>query len=169
MILKSEDAGIKYLNNPNAFIERSNSMVDIYENINDYNPIRKRKKLIAFDYRIADIMTNKKFQAIIKDLFIRYIKLNISLIFNIQSYFSVPKDARLNTTHFFIMKINNRIEFKNIVTDHSADIQYNDFKKIYRECTKEPYNFLTIDTTLPASDPLRFRKNLFDSYKNDSN
>ena len=114
-------------------------------------------------------MTNKKFQAIIKDLFIRYIKLNISLIFNIQSYFSVPKDARLNTTHFFIMKINNRIEFKNIVTDHSADIQYNDFKKIYRECTKEPYNFLTIDTTLPASDPLRFRKNLFDSYKNDSN
>ena len=61
------------------------------------------------------------------------------------------------------MKINNIIELKNIVTDHSADIDYNDFKKIYRKCLKEPYNFLTIDTTLPASDSLRFRKNLFDS------
>ena len=118
---------------------------------------------------IADIMTNKKFQAIINELFIRYRNLNTSLVFITQSYFSVPKDARLNTTHYFIMKINNRIELKNIVTDHSADIDYQDFKKIYRECTKEPYNFLTIDTTLPASDPLRFRKNLFDSYKNDNN
>ena len=61
------------------------------------------------------------------------------------------------------MKVNNRIEFKNIAINHSADIDYNDFMKIYRECTKEPYKCLTIDTTLPASDPLRFRKNLFDS------
>ena len=101
-------------------------------------------------------------------MFIRCRKLNISLVFITQSYFSVPKDARLNTTHYFIMKINNRIELKNIVTDHSADIDYNNFKKIDRECTKEPFNFLTIDTTLPASDPLIFRKNLFDSYKNDN-
>ena len=61
------------------------------------------------------------------------------------------------------MKIKYRIEFKNIATDHSADIDYQDFKKIYRECTKEPYNFFTIDTTLPASDHLIFRKKLFDS------
>ena len=61
------------------------------------------------------------------------------------------------------MKINNRIELKNIGIDHSADIDYNDFMKIYRKCTKKPFNFLTIDTTLPASDPLRFRKNLFES------
>ena len=67
------------------------------------------------------------------------------------------------------MKINNRKELKNIATDHSADIYYQDFKKIYRECTKEPYNFLTIDTTSPASNPLTFRKNLFDSDKNDNN
>ena len=67
------------------------------------------------------------------------------------------------------MKINNRKEFKNIAINHSADIYYKDFMKIYRECTKEPYYFLTIDTTLPASDPLRFRKNLFHFYKNDSN
>ena len=75
---------------------------------------------------IADIMTNKKFQAIIKELFIRCRKLNISLVFITQSYFSVPKDVRLNLTHL-ITKINNRIELKNIATDHSADIDYKDF------------------------------------------
>ena len=101
-------------------------MDDIYENINDFNPIRKRKKIIVFDDTIADIMTNKRFKAIIIELFIRCRRSNISLIFITQSYFSVPKDARLNTTHYFIMKINNRIELKNIETDHSADIDYND-------------------------------------------
>ena len=169
LIRKREDARIKHLNNPNAFIECSNTMDDVYENINDYNPIRKRKKLIVFDDMIADIMTNERFQAIIKELFIRCRKLNISLVFITQSYFSIPKDVRLNTTHYFIMKINNKRELQNIAINHSADIDYQDFIKIYRECTKEPYNFLTIDTTLPASDLLRFRKNLFDSYKNDNN
>ena len=67
------------------------------------------------------------------------------------------------------MKINNERELQNIAINHSADIDYQDFRKIYRECTKERYNFLTIDTTLPASDPLRFRRNSFDYYKNDSN
>ena len=118
---------------------------------------------------IADIMTNKKFQAIIKELFIRCRKLNISLVFITQSYFSVPKDVRLNSTHYLIMKINNKRELQNIAINHSADIDYKDFVKTYIECTKEPYSFLTIDTTLPASDPLRFRKNLLPSYKNDSN
>ena len=61
------------------------------------------------------------------------------------------------------MKINNRRELQNIAINHSADIDYNDFMKIYRECTNKPYIFLTIDTTLPASNPLRFRKNLFES------
>ena len=163
LIKKRENAGIKHFNDPNAFIECSNTKDDIYENINDYNPIRKRKILIVFDHIIADIMTNKKFQAIIKELFIRCRKLNISLVFITQSYFSVPKDVRLNSTHYLIMKINNKRELQNIAINHSADIDYKDFIKIYRECTKEPFNFLTIDTTLPASDPLRFRKNLFDS------
>ena len=66
------------------------------------------------------------------------------------------------------MKINNKRELQNIAINHSTDIDYEDFIKIYRECTKEPSNVLTIDTTLPASHPLRFRKNLFDSYKNDN-
>ena len=86
-----------------------------------------------------------------------------------QSYFSVPKDVRLNSTHYFIMKIINKRELQNIAINHSAGIDYQDFIKIYREWTKEPYIFLTIDTTLPASDLLRFTKNLFDSYKNDNN
>ena len=71
MIKKREDAGIKHLNNPNAFIECSNTMDDVYENINGYNLIRKRKKIIVFDDMIADIMGNKKFQALTEELFIR--------------------------------------------------------------------------------------------------
>ena len=110
LIKKREDAGIKHLNNPNAFIECSNTMDDVYENIHDYNSSRKRKILIVFDDMIADIMTNKRFQAIIKELFIRCRKLNISLVFITQSYFSVPKDVRLNSTHYLIIKINNRKE-----------------------------------------------------------
>ena len=102
-------------------------------------------------------------------MFIRCRKLNISLVFITQSYFSVPKYERLNTTHYFIVKLNSKRELQNIAISHSADIDYQDFKKIYKECTKEPFNFLTIDNTLPASDPLRFRKELFDSYKNDNN
>ena len=130
---------------------------------------KKRKKLIVFDDMIADIMKNKKFEAIIKELFIRCRKLNISLFFITQSYFFVPKDVRLNSTHYLIMKINNKRELQNIAINHSADIDFKDFMKIYRECTREPYSFLTIDATLPASDPLRFRKNLLPIYKNDSN
>ena len=160
---KRKNAETKLLNDPNAFIECSNTMNDLYENIDDYNPNRKRKILIVFDDMIADIMSNKKFQAIIKELFIRCRKLNISLVFITQSYFSVPKDVRLNSTHYLIMKINNKRELQNIAINHSVDIDYKDFLKIYRECTRKPFNFLTIDSTLSASDRLRFIKNLFDS------
>ena len=98
----------------------------------------KKKKLIVFDDMIVDIMASKKFQSIIKELFITCRKLNISLVLITQSYFSLPKDDRLNSTHCLIMKINNRKELQNIAINHSADIDYNDFMKIYRECTKEP-------------------------------
>ena len=161
LIKKCENAGIKHFNDSNAFIECSNTMDKVFKSINDYNPSRKRKHLIVFNDMIADIMSNKTFQAIIKDLFIRCRKLNISLVFITQSYFSVPKDVRLNSTHYLIMKINNKRELQNIAINHSADIVYNDFMKIYRECTRKPYSFLTIDTTLPASDTLRFRKFFF--------
>ena len=108
LIKNRENAGITHVNDSNAFIEYSNAMDDVYENIDDYNPSRKRKILIISDELIADIMTNKKFQSIIKELFIRCRKLNISLVFITQSYFSVPKDVRLNSTHYLIMKINNK-------------------------------------------------------------
>ena len=138
-------------------------MDDVYKNIGDYNPNRRKKILIVFDDMIADIMTNKKFQSLIKELFIRCRKINISLVFITQSYFSVPKDVMLNSTHYLIMKINNKRELQNIVINHSVDIDYKNFIKIYKECTREPYNFLTIDTTLPSNNSLRFRKNLFDT------
>ena len=163
LIKNRENVEIKHVNNLKTFIECSNTMDDIYENIDDYNSTGKRKILIIFDDMIADIMTNKNFQAIIKVLFIRFRKLNISLVFITQSYFSVPKDVRLNSTHYFILKSNNKRQLQNIVINHSADIDYKDFMKIYSECTNEPFNFMTIDTTLPTSNSLRFRKNLFDT------
>ena len=85
LIKNRENAGIKYLNDPNTFIQFFNSMYDVLENIHDYNPSRGRKVLIVFNDMIADIMTNKKFQAIIKELFIRCRKLNISVVFIAQS------------------------------------------------------------------------------------
>ena len=93
MVTKREDAGIKNLNDSNAIIECSNTMDHVYENIDDYNPIRKRKKIIGFDDMIVDIISNKKFQVVVKELFIRCRKLNISLVFITQSYFSVPKTS----------------------------------------------------------------------------
>ena len=110
LIKKCEDAGMKNLNDPSAFIEYSKTMNDVYNNIDDYNSKRKRKVLIVFDDMIADIMTNKKFQVITKELFIRCRKLNIFLIFIAQSYFSVPKEVRLNSTRYLIMKIHNKRE-----------------------------------------------------------
>ena len=86
LIKKIEDAGIKHLKVPNAFIDCSNTMDGVYENIDDYNPSRKRKILIVFDDMIADIMANKKFQVLIKELFIRCAKVNISLVFMTQSF-----------------------------------------------------------------------------------
>ena len=91
MITKGKNAGIKHLNDSKAFIEYSNTMDHIYNNADDYKPSRKRKFLIVFDM-IADIMTNKKFQAITKEIFIRCKKLNISLVFVTQCYFSVQKN-----------------------------------------------------------------------------
>ena len=136
LIKRREDVGIKHVNNPNTFIECSNTMDDVYENIHDYNPGRKRKILIVFDDMIADIMNNKKFKAIIKELFIRCRKPNVSLVFITQSYFSVPKDVRLNSTHYLIMKINNRRELQKIAINHSADIDYQDFVKILQKMHK---------------------------------
>ena len=163
LIEKRENAGIKNSNDPTTFIEYSNTMDDNYDNINDYNPKRKRKILVVFADMIPDIMTNKKFQSIIKELIIRCRKLNIYLVFITQSYCSVPKEVRLNSTNYLIMKIRNRRELQNTAINHSSDIDYNDVLKIYRNFAKEPYSFFTTDTTIPADDSMSFRKNFSDS------
>ena len=87
---------------------------------------------------------------------------HISCFYYIVS-FSVPKEVRLNLTHYLIMKIHNKRELQQIAIDHSADIDYKDFLKIYRNCRNEPYSFLTIDTTLLADNLMGFRKNFSDS------
>ena len=97
-------------------------------------------------------------------MFIRGRKLNISLVFITQSYFKVPKDARLNTSHFFIARIPNKRELQQIAINHSSHINTKDFANIYRIYTAEPYLFLVSDTRLPSNNPLRFRKNLFNLY-----
>ena len=156
LINKRESTGLKYFNDPKAFIEYSNDMHDVYKNIDNYNPDKENKILIVFDDMIADMINNKKLNSIVTELFIRGRKLNISLVFITQSYFKVPKDVRLNTTHFFIMKIPNKRELQQIALNHSSDIDYKDFVNIYKKCTDEPYSFSVNDTTLSSDNPLRF-------------
>ena len=110
LINERESIGLKYFNDPQAFIEYSNDMQDVYKNINHYNPNKENKVLIVFDDMIADMINNKKLNSIVTELFIRGRKLNIFLVFITQSYFKVPKDVRLNTAHFFIMKTPDKRE-----------------------------------------------------------
>ena len=124
-------------------------------------PDKENKILIVFDDMITDMINNKKLNSIVTELFIRGRKLNISLVFITQSYFKVPKDVRLNTTHFFIMKIPNKRELQQIAINHSSDIDFKDFIKIYKKCINTPYSFLVNDTMLASDDPLRFRKILY--------
>ena len=105
-------------------------------------------------------MITDKLPAKVTELFIRGRKLNISVIFITQSYFRTPKDIRLNTTHYFLMKISNKRELQQISYNHSADIDFKDFKEIYKKFTRGKHDFMVVDTTLPSDDPLRFRKNI---------
>ena len=107
------------------------------------------------------MINNKKLNSVVTELFIRGRKLNISLVFITQSYFKVPKDVRLNSTHFFIMKIPNKRELQQIALNHSSDINSKDFIGICKKCTAEPYSFLVNDAMLASDNPLRFQKNLF--------
>ena len=106
------------------------------------------------------MINNNKLNPIVTELFIRGRKLNSSLVFITQSYFKVPKDVRLNSTQVFLMKIPNKTELQQIVLNHSSDIDFKDFMKIYKKYTKEPYSFSVNDTTLPSDDLLGFRENL---------
>ena len=113
--------------------------------------IQIKKILIIFN----DMINNEKLNSIVTESFIRGRKLNISLVFITQSYFKVPKDVKLNTTHFFIIKIPNKKELQQIAINHSSDVDFNEFINIYKKCIDEPY------TTLASDNSLRFRKNLY--------
>ena len=152
--------GLDHFKDPKAFMEYSNDMQDVHKNFEDYNPGKKRKILTVFDDMIADMINNKKLIPVVTELFIRGRKCSISIVFITQSYFKVPKDVRLNSTHFFIMKIPNKRELQQIPLNHSSNIDSKNFMKIYKKCTAEPYSFLVNDATLPSDGPLRFRKNL---------
>ena len=102
----------------------------------------------------------KKLSLDVAELFLRRIKLNISLVFISQSYFKVPKTIRLNTTCHFIMKITNKTELQQITSSRLSDIELKDFMKLFKDYIKEPFSFLANDTTLLSDNSLRFRKNL---------
>ena len=155
LIIKREKVGLDHFNDPKAFMEYLNDIQDVYKNIEEQNPVST-----IFDDMIADMINNKKLNPIVAELFIRRRKLNISIVFITQSFFKVPKEVKLNTTHFFITKIPNKRELQQIALNHSSVTDFKDFIIIYQKCTAEPYYFLVNDTTLSLHNPLRFRKNL---------
>ena len=116
-------------------------MRDVHKNINKYNPDKENKILIVFDDMINDMINNQKLNSIVAELFIRGRKLNISVVFITQSYFKVPKDVRLNTTHFFIMKIPDKREIQEIAKNHSSNINTKDFINICKKYTTKLYSF----------------------------
>ena len=126
-------------------------MDDIYKNIEQYNPNKNRKILVLFDDMIADMLSNKK---------LRVRKLNICLVFITQSYFVVPKNITLNSTHYFVIKVPSKRGLQQIWFNHFSDIDLQDFMNLYRKSTAEPISFLVIDTTVATDNPLRFRNNL---------
>ena len=134
-----------------------------------YNTYKENKILIVFDDMIADMINNKKLNSIVTELFVGGRKLNISLVFITQSYFKVPKDVRINTTHSFITKILNKRELQQIVTNHSSDISPKDFINIYRKFTVEPDSFFVNDTTLASDNPSKFRKLFLEYNKSHDN
>ena len=118
---KRESTGLKHFNDHKAFIEYSNDIQDIYKNIEEHNLVKKRKVLIVFDDVIVDMINDKKLNPVVTELFIGGRKLNITIVFITQSYFKVSKGVRLNSTHFFVMKIPNKRELQQIALSHSSN------------------------------------------------
>ena len=136
-------------------------MDDIQKNIEEYNPNKKRKILIVFNDMIADMLSNKKLNPLVTELFIRGRKFNVSLFFITKffiTYFAVPRYIRLNSTHCFVVKIPNKREIQQIAFNDSSD-----FMNLYKKCTTKPYSFFVIDATLASDSPLRFRDNLVEA------
>ena len=118
---------------------------------------RNKNALLVFDDMIADIEHNKNFKKVIKELFYRARKLNVSIVFITQSYFRALKDARLNSSHYVLMKIGNKKELKSIAEEKLGHLDHKGFLKTYNICTKEPYSFMLIDARPTATNS--FTKN----------
>ena len=162
LLNKVESTWLKHLNHSKAFIEYSNDLDDIYKNIEECNPNKKRRILTVFDNIIADILNNKKINPIVTELSIRGRKLNISLVFITQSYFAVPKNIRLNHTHYFVIKSLNNQRLQQVVFNHSSDINFQDFMNLFKKMYCKTILFLVIDAALASDNPLSFKKNLLE-------
>ena len=123
---------------------------------------KKRKILIVFDDMISYVLSKKKLSPVVTWLFIKGRKLNISLVFIAPFHFAVPKNIRISSTHYFVMRNTNKRELQQLAFNHSSDIDFQDFMNFYKKCTAKPYSFLVIDTTLTSDNPLRIRKNLLE-------
>ena len=163
LLINKQGGGLEKFNNSKTFIAYSNDWVDIYENILEYNPVKERNVLAAFDDMIADFLINKKpNNPIVAELFIRSRKLKMSLTFITQSSFTLTKNVRINSTHYFVMKIPNKREFEQILFSNSSDIAYEFFMNPCKKFTAKQFYLLVIDTTLVSDNSLRFRKNLLE-------
>ena len=105
----------------------------VYKNIEEYNPEEKYKVLIVFDGMSANVINSKKLNPVVIELFIRGRKVSISFVFITQSCFKVQKDVRLNSTQYFINKVHNKRELQQIALNHSSDIEFKAFMKIYKK------------------------------------
>ena len=137
LINAAKKVGIKRLKNPKAFIDYSQTIHDVYENLEDYNPTKKRRVLIVFDDMITDMEFNEKLSPIVTELFLERKKLNISLAFTSQSHLKVPKALRLNATRYFIIKLPNKRELQQIASNNLSDIDFKDFMKLFKYYTKQ--------------------------------
>ena len=156
LINKCDQVGLKHFKDPKVFIEYSYAMKNVYCNIEKYNLGKSQKVLIVFAHTVCDMISNKKLHPEVAELFIRGKKLNISLIFMTQSYFQAPMDVGLNTTRIFIMKISKKEELQFVFRNNLSDIEFDDFKRLYKKYTTEPYLLLVINTTFPSSTLLSF-------------
>ena len=137
-------------------------MKNVYQSIDEHNPVKKKKVLLVFHDMVDDVTPNKKLHLVTTELFIRCQKLNISLVFITQSFFHTPKSVTLNTTHFIIMKIPNRQKLLEIAINHLSDTDFGEFKRLVRKCTAESHSIFITDITLPSENALRFQKNLLE-------
>ena len=141
LINKKKSTSPKHFADSKAFTEYSNDMDDIYKNIKEHNPNKKRKILIVFNDMIADILSNKKLNPVVTELFIRGRKPSISFFLLHNLILLFQKNIKLKSTCYFIMKIPNKRELQQIECKHSSDIHIQNFINLYKKCSANSYSF----------------------------